>query len=42
MWDERQERGDFWDDSGLTSGMSKGKTCRTRGRKGETSGMTVG
>ena len=38
MSDERQERGDFWDDSGLTSGMSKGM----RGRKGETSGMTVG
>ena len=32
MSDERQERGDFWDDSGLTCGMSKGKTCRTRKR----------
>ena len=50
--DERQERGDFWDDGGLASGMSKGKTCGLRGRegktcgmsgrKGETSGMTVG
>ena len=42
MSDERQERGDFWDDGGLASGMSKGKTRGLRGRKGKTSGMTVG